>query len=1192
MLTLVIVASLSQCLYGQAAQRYQAFPCRHKTPAQIQKFLVDILPDNELTDVVVDDKSKQVLVRGTADTLRMAAKLIRNIDQEPTVKPIRETASESTGIRFVDSEPESTTSTSNDISQEGRAPRTASPQRESRVDRRRAQERQSIPTDAVTRFFRLQANVSAVEGRLVSAFKGRISRSNETGDHFYLFHLANGQSIEIEFDSRRRGVLITSPESLIPQLRRLFTALEVATSPNRKSQRTAVVSIERSDTNRLQQAINAYRGPQSAKPPVDDSSSLRVAPRSGLALVNYLFQEDSQVSTVGELPEEDAAPPSTIAPLNEGGGIDVDVEVETLPDLDVIILRGSDRDVNKLTQIIQELERLSRETLPEIQIYKLQNAQSVSVTSIVQSVLVDLTGRRQGRVSLTPLVKPNAILLIGWGDAIATAIDLITKLDSPVSPESQFQVFRLNHAPVTAVNQAIQQFFANRQGLGTKIQSLADNRSNSLVIYAAPRDLQEVRRLIESLDIPKSSAVKRANVFRIKHALAADLAQTLQAAITASGSGQGAPNAILELVTIDSQGEKLIQSGMLTDVRITANARNNTILVSGPNESLPLIAALIEQLDSPSSTAQIKVFRINNGDAASLIQMLRSLLPTDMTGSIGPRLPAADGETSLAPLRFSIDTRTNSIIAVGSEGDLEIIAALLVRLDEKDLAERKNEVYRLKNSPAIDVAVAINEFLRSERIVSQAGPGSDSPFEQIEREVVVVPEPVRNTLIISATPRYFEEIKRLIVQLDEAPAQVLIQVLIGEIQLNNAYEFGVEMGLQDSILFDRSLLGELVTTVNTTQTSTANGIVTSTSEIVQAATNEPGFNFNNRPLGNSGSTRALENSDRVGGQGLSHFAVGRVNNELGFGGLVLSASSESVSVLIRALQETRRLDVLSRPQVRTLDNQEAFIQVGQRVPRITASNITEGGLQTNSVELENVGLILGVTPRISPDGTVVMELNAEKSSLGPEQEGIPITVSVDGSVIRAPRINTTTAQTTVSAANGETIILGGLITKEQTVVNRNVPYLSKIPLLGDVFKYESIGHRRSELLIILTPHVIRKISDSERINQMEMARISWCAADVYDIHGDLGLQHQGPITDGDVEVIYPHENPRGKPKIAPNPADLISPGEELIEPKNTSLLPPANFRDDSVHSVAMEVWEDREEDIRKPKKSRWPFKKK
>src|SRR5262249_11226990 len=149
---------------------------------------------------------------------------------------------------------------------------------------------------------------------------------------------------------------------------------------------------------------------------------------------------------------------------------------------------------------------------------------------------------------------------------------------------------------------------------------------------------------------------------------------------------------------------------------------------------------------------------------------------------------------------------TNSIIATGSAGDLRIIEALLTRLDQKDIEQRKNMVYRLKNASADAVAKSVNDFLRRERTVVQAAPGAISAFQQIESEVVVVAELVSNSLIISATPRFFDEVLRMVEKLDAQPPQVMIQVLIAQIALNNTNEFGVELGLQDSLLFDRSLI--------------------------------------------------------------------------------------------------------------------------------------------------------------------------------------------------------------------------------------------------------------------------------------------------------------------------------------------------------------------------------------------------
>jgi general secretion pathway protein D len=335
---------------------------------------------------------------------------------------------------------------------------------------------------------------------------------------------------------------------------------------------------------------------------------------------------------------------------------------------------------------------------------------------------------------------------------------------------------------------------------------------------------------------------------------------------------------------------------------------------------------------------------------------------------------------------------------------------------------------------------------------------------------------------------------------------------------------------------------------------------------VVAASNIPGFNFNNSdPLGNSGSAKALNSANRVGGQGISNFSVGRGNEELGFGGLVLSASSENVSFLLRALQDSRRLEILSRPQVLTLDNQQAFIQVGQRVPRIVNSIITQQNTQ-NVVALENVGLIIGVTPRISPDGNVVMEIDAEKSKLGPESEGIPISIAQDGTVIRSPRVDTITAQATVSAADGETIILGGLISKSTRTLHRQVPWLGDIPVIKYLFSYDYNSIQRTELLIIMTPHVIRSSGDMERLKQAEFARMSWCEADIFDLHGDVfpqtGFMNQ-LVDDEECSLVYPDADPRGgidslNPRGIPAPETMNAPPtlqEELRNLETPDSLP-------------------------------------
>src|SRR5690606_6707260 len=164
-------------------------------------------------------------------------------------------------------------------------------------------------------------------------------------------------------------------------------------------------------------------------------------------------------------------------------------------------------------------------------------------------------------------------------------------------------------------------------------------------------------------------------------------------------------------------------------------------------------------------------------------------------------------------------------------------------------------------------------------------------------EVVIVAEINSNSLIISATPNYFKELSDIIRQVDEEAPIVMIQVLIGEVTLGDIDEFGVEFGLQDSVLFDRSLL-ENITNINTVTQPPGGAVTTVTRQPVQAATQTPGFNFGdaNQPLGNSGSATSLATAGAVGAQSLSSFGVGRVSQAAGFGGFVLSASSNSISM--------------------------------------------------------------------------------------------------------------------------------------------------------------------------------------------------------------------------------------------------------------------------------------------------------
>jgi general secretion pathway protein D len=860
----------------------------------------------------------------------------------------------------------------------------------------------------------------------------------------------------------------------------------------------------------------------------------------------------------GPPPEEHPDGPAAGGAGGPAGGLLGSVQVEMLEGLDVLVVRGNRRDVEQVMKIIEQIEKLSKETEPEIQVCPLRYVNSKALAELLLSLYNEVFLNRQGSVSITALLKPNALLLIGRQENVARVLELVKKLDQPASPDAEYHIFRLRQAaantvadtltelyPQTTGGQAAQprqnQNQTETDGLAVRARITYDSRSNAVIVMAAPRDLEEIASIVERLDTASSEAVNELRVIQLQHSLASELVEVVQNAInaqlpggrTTSSSTPGGPfgtsgrpggtqgqtgtaqqrSAILQFFTRNANGGKQLKSGILSDVQVTADSRSNAILLSAPAESIDLLEALIKELDQlPGAEAQIKVFQIANGDATDMMNTLQTLFSAQggTSGSQGgnmamtpfgfvPVTGGAGESSTLVPLRFAVDIRTNCIIATGSADALRVVETLLFRLDESDVQNRITVVYRLKNAPTNAVAQAIQNFLDQERQVEQLAAGQNNalPFEQISREVVVVPEVNTNSLIVSTTPKYFEEIKKMVDKLDEQPPMVMIQVLIAEVTLNDTDELGVELGLQDSILFDRSSAGV------------------------------PGFLFNNQQLGNN---TAAANPNLTGTQGLSNFSMGRTNSDVGYGGFVFSASSESISVLIRALKDCNRLNVLSRPQIMTMDNQQANVMVGQQVPTVSGLQTNSTGGTQTGVQYAAVGVILQVWPRISPNDVVLMQIYAEKSDVA-TTGGIPIGVS-NGVPITAPRIDDTRASTTISAPNGQTVVLGGLITKSRSEFHRKVPGLGDVPVLGRLFRYDSVSEKKTELLIILTPHVVRRPEDAEAIKRIEASRMNWCLTDVVNLMSDNGLRRRTDNwSDSEIPVIRPDDNPNA-PKMS------------------------------------------------------------
>ncbi len=863
------------------------------------------------------------------------------------------------------------------------------------------------------------------------------------------------------------------------------------------------------------------------------------------------------------------------------GNLKGDVTIEALDDLDLLILRGNAGDVNAVMEVIQRIEQLALGSLPEIHLLKLQNVDSRSLAQLMNDVYEQLSELRSDNaqqkaasVNVVPVVSPNAILILAPSNTMEAILQLADELDQPVDPNHEVEVFRLRHAIASSVVTILEGFYEEQVGLGTRLKVAADARTNSVIVQARPRDLSEIAAVIKKIDADEAASVNQMKIFKLKSALADELAEFLNSAIqsvsdprastvgqTQTGQGQqqqtDPKSVVLEFLAED--GQQLARSGLLSDIRFNAETRTNSLAVTAPAQSMPLIQELILLLDRPSSAvADVKYFRLKNADAIDAVEMLTSLFEENTNNnnnnesSSGIQLVGAtDTSSSLLPLKFVADSRTNSVVATGGADALIIVENLLYRLDATDPRTRTTKVIKLINAPAADVAEAINVFLQSQRDLATIDPTRISTSQLLDQEVIVTPEAISNNLLISATPKYFEEIEALAKQLDAEPAQVVIQALLVEVALDNTDEFGVELGFQDPILFQRSVIDNLLTITETIFDNQGNPTSTATRIVSQEAT--PGFNYNNQPLG--GNNGPLAQPAHVGTQGLSSFSLGRTNSDLGYGGLVLSASSDSVNVLIRALAARRSVRILSRPQIQALDNQLAQIQVGQIVP------VTDGITQTQTTVSPQIlrdpaGIILTVTPRISPEGQIVMEVVAEKSKY--TDEGVEIYTDITtGTVITAPVKDISTAQTTVKVQDGQTIVLGGMITDTEDVLERKVPWLGDLPFVGQAFRFDSQATRRTELLIFLTPRVIHNSSVSEHIKQVEANRIHFFQEEAEEIHGPLmgvpfetgeyieGEEYQGvPINMPPGEIIVPQViEPTTPPAPAPPAVDLETSSE-------------------------------------------------
>ncbi len=414
--TLLIGSSVA---HGQSD--FQPHQCQHQSAEQIAEVLRPLLPVQDDVQLIVNRKNNRLLLSGPPEVQKIAREALRESDRPRSLKR---------PLPALPSQPGS---------------------------------QESYETSVETKFVAIPpAHFPETQRQIASVFRGQLHPATDEHGSTWNLSLRDDRQpvLNLRFDDRRNGIHVTGPRHLTQQFSKLVTKL--AEAP-RDGYRTQVFRLRRDNHRSLRGAVKAMGNekpkPLGAAKPVDQSRY--VVPAGSLGTVaQAAFQNPADAGDDGQAEE----PNPQLRGLRQFDG----VEIESLPDLDVIILRGRDPDLAQLADIVEQLERISKETQPNIRIVPLQHASSEAVAEIIDAGESDLVGGRQGRVSVTPLVKPNALLLIGWGDAVNSVIQLAKQLDTPVAPNTQSAVFRLKYAQADAVGATIEEFLTGRAGLGPR----------------------------------------------------------------------------------------------------------------------------------------------------------------------------------------------------------------------------------------------------------------------------------------------------------------------------------------------------------------------------------------------------------------------------------------------------------------------------------------------------------------------------------------------------------------------------------------------------------------------------------------------------------------------------------------------------------------------------------------------------
>ena len=553
---------------------------------------------------------------------------------------------------------------------------------------------------------------------------------------------------------------------------------------------------------------------------------------------------------------------------------------------------------------------------------------------------------------------------------------------------------------------------------------------------------------------------------------------------------------------------------------INANPGNNTLVITDYADNLQRLGKIIAAMDIPVS-GDVEVIALKFAIASDIAPLVQRL--TDSTGG-APAVPGAIGGNTTASIL--VDPRSNTLLVRASNPTrLASIRALVDKLDKPNSVGREAGniwVVPLKNADAVKLATVLRAAYSGGSSSSASPPSTsalNAPTGGMGTSATASPQataplagsaspstggfvqadPATNSLIITAPEPMYRQLRVLIDQLDSRRAQVYVESLIVEVDANKAVDFGIQWQSILGSKGDTNIVG-----LGTNFGGGTNNILTATTALVG---------------GTAGIAAAA-----LPGSGLNIGLARKFGNFYTLGALA------------RALDSTVGTNILSTPNLVTLDNEEAKIVVGQNVPFITGQ-YTNTGTATSSpfqtIERKDVGITLKIKPQIGENGTVRMVIFQESSSVA--------STAAVGTSTAGPTTNKRSIESTIVVDDGQIIVLGGLIEDTYDSTRSKVPLLGDLPFVGALFRSESRTRKKTNLMVFLRPVIMR---DQLSANKLSLDRYDYIRAEQQNSQPPIS----GILQINDSPVLPPIRPETTGPAAAPRPLGDSSPPPPVMVP--------------------------------------------